>query len=57
MLLIHDLGEIDADDIMLYEPHDTQQRHQQEKQGITRLFAHLPPSQQQRYIDLLLWSN
>ena len=40
MLLIHDLGEIDAGDQLLYAQADQQTFQQQEQAG--RLLAHLP---------------
>ncbi|MGF1761908.1 HD domain-containing protein [Aliivibrio kagoshimensis] len=41
MLLIHDLGEIDAGDKIIYESETTEQK-QKELDGIERLFAMLP---------------
>lgn len=51
MLLIHDLGEIDAGDTIIYAS-ETAEIKQQEEAGLTRIFALLPDGQAQQYIDL-----
>ncbi|GAB1261743.1 HD domain-containing protein [Aurantivibrio plasticivorans] len=53
MLLIHDLGEIDAGDTIIYAS-ETKQLKDQEEQGIRRVLKLLPEGKSQEYIDLWL---
>lgn len=53
MLLIHDLGEIDAGDTIVYHS-DTLQRQQEEKAGVERLFNSLPDELGRELIDVWL---
>ncbi|GAA5186601.1 HD domain-containing protein [Ferrimonas gelatinilytica] len=53
MLLIHDLGEIDAGDTIIYAS-ETPENKAAEEQGVRRLLALLPDEQQQREY-LALW--
>ena len=59
MLLIHDLGEIDAGDQLLYAQADQQtlqQQKQQEQAGVQRLLSHLPDVHIQQEL-LALWQE
>ncbi len=51
MLLIHDLGEIDAGDTIVYTAQTPQQKAK-EANGLTRILQLLPQRQAQTYIDL-----
>lgn len=51
MLLIHDLGEIDADDKIIYES-ETPAQKQQEEAGVKRLLDILPGDQVEEYLSL-----
>ena len=51
MLLIHDLGEIDAGDTIVYEE-DIQQAKSKELEGIRRVFGLLPADRADEYIAL-----
>lgn len=51
MLLLHDLGEIDAGDTIIYAA-ETPENKAKEASGIHRLFSLLPPEQTKEYIDL-----
>ncbi|MDC0610382.1 HD domain-containing protein [Vibrio sp.] len=51
MLLIHDLGEIDAGDTIIYAS-ETAENKQKEKQGITRLFEYLPEAARDDFVTL-----
>lgn len=51
MLLIHDLGEIDAGDTIIYES-EKEEIKQSEEAGITRLLKLLPEGRCQQYRDL-----
>ncbi|GAB1255883.1 HD domain-containing protein [Aurantivibrio plasticivorans] len=53
MLLIHDLGEIDAGDTIIYAS-ETKQLKDQEEQGLRRVLKFLPDGKAQEYIDLWL---
>jgi len=54
MLLIHDLGEIDAGDQIVYADH-TESRYQEERAGVTRVLAILPGDMAKEY--LALWEE
>lgn len=51
MLLIHDLGEIDAGDTIVYAEQPAEQKTK-ERNGVLRLLGMLPESQAQEYIGL-----
>lgn len=51
MLLIHDIGEIDAGDTIIYES-ETIERYQQEKAGVKRVLSLLPEQQANDYFKL-----
>jgi putative hydrolase of HD superfamily len=51
MLLLHDLGEIDAGDTIIYAA-ETPENKAKEASGINRLFSLLPSEQAKEYIDL-----
>lgn len=51
MLLIHDLGEIDAGDTIVYAAH-TSEYQATEKAGISRLFNLLPDGMSDEFLDL-----
>lgn len=53
MLLIHDLGEIDAGDKIIYSSETSEQKSDEEK-GIKRLFQHLPEKTANDYTELWL---
>ncbi len=53
MLLIHDLGEIDAGDMIVYAS-ESKQVKAEEFEGIKRVFNLLPKQQADEYIDLWL---
>lgn len=54
MLLIHDLGEIDAGDKIIYESETTEQKGQEES-GVARILANL--SEEQATFYLSLWQE
>jgi len=51
MLLIHDLGEIDAGDTIIYESEKPELK-EKEAQGLKRIFSFLPPGKAQEYFEL-----
>ncbi len=51
MLLIHDLGEIDAGDTIIYES-ETQENKEKEAKGIKRMLKMLPKDQGAEYLSL-----
>ncbi len=51
MLLIHDLGEIDAGDTIIYES-ETQENKEQEAAGVKRILEMLPKDQADEYVAL-----
>lgn len=53
MLLIHDLGEIDAGDTIIYASETTENKANEEA-GVRRIVGLLPKPMQQEYIDLWL---
>ena len=53
MLLIHDLGEIDAGDTIIYES-ETQELKDKEAAGVKRLLANLPEKSAEDYFELWL---
>lgn len=55
MLLVHDLGEIDAGDVFVYAEGDAQARHAEELAGVRRLCDLLPAAQGERL--LALWQE
>jgi len=54
MLLLHDLGEIDAGDTIVYDSHTTEVK-EQEDAGFRRILQLLPEEQQNDY--LILWEE
>ncbi|MFD2178364.1 HD domain-containing protein [Veronia pacifica] len=54
MLLIHDLGEIDADDIIIYDS-ETSANKNKERNGMIRLLALLPDNMGEEW--LMLWDE
>ena len=55
MLLVHDIGEIDAGDTMVFVEGGWEQRKAAELASVTRIFGLLPPAQAQAY--LALWQE
>lgn len=53
MLLIHDLGEIDTGDTLVYQG-QTEEEAQQEANAVKRILSILPEEMAQKYIDLWL---
>jgi len=53
MLLIHDLGEIDAGDTIIYES-ETAELKGKEQAGLNRIFGMLPEGQADQYLSLWL---
>ena len=51
MLLIHDLGEIDAGDTIIYES-ETQENKEKEAKGVKRILKMLPKDQGDEYLSL-----
>ncbi|MEW8626436.1 MAG: HD domain-containing protein [Candidatus Thiodiazotropha sp.] len=51
MLLIHDLGEIDAGDTIIYKS-ETQENKESEENGVKRLLGYLPVESQTEYMSL-----
>nr|WP_102525522.1 HD domain-containing protein [Vibrio tapetis] len=51
MLLIHDIGEIDAGDKIIYESETTEQKGQEEK-GVARILNNLSEEQARYYLSL-----
>ena len=51
MLLIHDLGEIDAGDTIIYKS-ETQENKESEEDGVKRLLGYLPVESQAEYMSL-----
>lgn len=52
MLLVHDIGEIDAGDTMVYVEGGWDERHQAELAAVTRIFALLPEDRGEPFIAL-----
>jgi putative hydrolase of HD superfamily len=57
MLLVHDIGEIDAGDTMVYAQGGWEEYHQAELAGVTRIFGILPNSQGEPFLALWLEFN
>ena len=55
MLLVHDIGEIDAGDTMVFVEGGWEQRKAAELAAVTRIFGLLPPAQGATY--LALWQE
>ncbi|WP_432464065.1 HD domain-containing protein [Agarivorans sp. QJM3NY_33] len=53
MLLIHDLGEVDAGDTIIYAS-ETPELKKKEQAGLARIFALLPEGQAEQYLSLWL---
>ncbi|WP_432455341.1 HD domain-containing protein [Agarivorans sp. QJM3NY_29] len=53
MLLIHDLGEVDAGDTIIYAS-ETPELKKKEQAGLARIFALLPEGQAEQYVSLWL---
>jgi len=51
MLLVHDLGEIDADDVIVYQSENPEYK-EKEAQGVKRVLSMLPGDQGQKYWEL-----
>lgn len=54
MLLVHDIGEIDTGDTMVYVEDGWPERKAAEKACVTRIFGLLPEAQRARFMDLWL---
>lgn len=52
MLLVHDVGEIDAGDVMAFVEGDADARRAAELAGVERIFSLLPPQEHDRLLDL-----
>jgi putative hydrolase of HD superfamily len=52
MALVHDIVEIDAGDVLVYDIADPQARHAQERTAAERIFGLLPADQARQLIDL-----
>jgi putative hydrolase of HD superfamily len=52
MLLVHDIGEIDTGDTMVYVQGGWEERHQAELAAVKRIFAILPNGEGQQFLDL-----
>jgi putative hydrolases of HD superfamily len=52
MLLVHDIGEIDAGDIMVFVEEGWAERKVSELAAVTRIFGLLPPPQGERFLGL-----
>ena len=52
MLLVHDIGEIDTGDTMVYEQGGWSERQAAELAAVTRIFGLLPPSEAEPFIAL-----
>jgi len=57
MLLVHDVGEIDTGDTMVYVQGGWEERHQAELAAVTRIFGLLPDGQGERFLALWLEFN
>ena len=55
MLLVHDIGEIDAGDVMVYAESNREERQSAESAAVTRIFGLLPEAQAARF--LALWQE
>lgn len=55
MLLVHDLGEIDTGDTLVYEEHGWAERQAAERAAVERIFGLLPPAQAAHF--LALWQE
>lgn len=52
MLLVHDLGEIDTGDTIVFEEHGWEERKAAELAAVTRIFGWLPDGRGERFVDL-----
>lgn len=52
MLLVHDIGEIDAGDVMVFAEEGWAERKVSELAAVTRIFGLLPPPQGERFLGL-----
>ena len=50
MLLVHDIGEIDTGDAMIYAQLDWAARKRDERAAVERIFGLLPPAQRERFL-------
>ena len=57
MLLVHDIGEIDTGDTMVYVQGGWEERHQAELAAVTRIFGLLPEGQGEPFLALWLEFN
>jgi len=55
MLLVHDIGEIDTGDTLVYAEHGWAERKAAERAAVERIFGLLPTAQAQRF--LVLWQE
>lgn len=55
MLLVHDIGEIDTGDTLVFAEHDRQERKRAERAAVERIFGLLPDAQAQPF--LALWQS
>lgn len=55
MLLVHDIGEIDTGDTLVYVDHGADERKAAERVAVERIFGLLPPAQAQAF--LALWQE
>jgi len=57
MLLVHDVGEIDTGDTMVYVQGGWEERHQAELAAVTRIFAMLPRERGEEFLALWIEFN
>jgi putative hydrolases of HD superfamily len=57
MLLVHDIGEIDTGDTMVYVQGGWEERHQAELAAVTRIFGLLPESEGKQFLALWIEFN
>ncbi len=54
MLLVHDIGEIDTGDTIVFAEHGWEERKAAERAAVERIFGHLPKPQSQELLDCWL---
>lgn len=52
MLLVHDIGEIDTGDTIVFAETGWEERKAEERAAVTRIFGHLPDGRGARFLDL-----
>ena len=57
MLLVHDIGEIDTGDTMVYVQGGWEERHQAELAAVTRIFGMLPKERGEEFLSLWIEFN